>query len=69
VKIKRKPSEDLQRIYFDRPVHPPEGVRFLLREVGITQIAVGTDYPFGMGACEINNLISAVPGLANRTAS
>jgi aminocarboxymuconate-semialdehyde decarboxylase len=63
-KIKRKPSEYLKQIYFDSLVYTPEGLRHLIEEVGVTQIVAGSDYPFDMGAYEIHDLISSVPGLS-----
>jgi aminocarboxymuconate-semialdehyde decarboxylase len=63
-KIKRKPSEYLRQIYFDSLVYTPEALRHLIAEVGVTQIVVGTDYPFDMGSYEIQGLISSVPELS-----
>jgi aminocarboxymuconate-semialdehyde decarboxylase len=62
-KIRRKPSEYLKRIYFDSLVYTPEGLRHLIEEVGVSQVMLGTDYPFDMGAYEPERLIAAVPGL------
>jgi aminocarboxymuconate-semialdehyde decarboxylase len=64
-KIKRKPSEYLKQIYFDSVVYTPEGLRHLVAEVGVTQIVVGTDYPFDMGAYDVHGLISMVPELTD----
>jgi aminocarboxymuconate-semialdehyde decarboxylase len=65
-KIKHKPSEYLRRIYFDSLVYTPEGLRHLIEEVGVTQVMLGTDYPFDMGAYEPTRLIASVPGLTER---
>lgn len=65
-KIKLKPSEYLQRIYFDSLVYTPEGLRHLIEEVGVTQVMLGTDYPFDMGAYEPTRLIASVPGLTEK---
>ena len=65
-KIKHKPSEYLRRIYFDSLVYTPEGLRHLIEEVGVTQVMLGTDYPFDMGAYEPTMLIASVPGLTEK---
>jgi aminocarboxymuconate-semialdehyde decarboxylase len=64
-KIQHKPSQYLKRIYFDSLVYTPEGLRHLIEEVGATQVMLGTDYPFDMGAYEPEKLIAAVPGLTD----
>jgi aminocarboxymuconate-semialdehyde decarboxylase len=64
-KITRKPSQYLKQIYFDTVVYTPEALRHLVAEVGVTQVVVGTDYPFDMGAYDVHGLISAVPGLCD----
>jgi aminocarboxymuconate-semialdehyde decarboxylase len=60
----REPSEYLKQIYFDSLVYTPEGLRHLIAEVGVTQIVVGTDYPFDMGSYGIHDLIAQTPGLS-----
>jgi aminocarboxymuconate-semialdehyde decarboxylase len=65
-KIRCKPSEYLKRIYFDSLVYTAEGLRHLIEEAGVTQILMGTDYPFDMGAYDPYNLIAAVPGLTEQ---
>jgi len=44
--IEKAPSEYLKQIYFDTMLFRPEGVRHLAAEVGVSQLMVGTDYPF-----------------------
>jgi len=63
--IQHKPSQYLKRIYFDTLVYTTEGLRHLVEEVGVTQILLGTDYPFDMGAYEPRTYIAAVPGLTD----
>src|SRR4029077_8799127 len=43
---KKKPSEYLKQLYYDSMVFTPEGLRHLIAEVGVSQIVMGTDYPF-----------------------
>jgi aminocarboxymuconate-semialdehyde decarboxylase len=64
-RIKHKPSEYLKRIYFDSLVYTPEGLRHLVEQVGVTQVLLGTDYPFDMGAYAPRTYIAAVPGLTD----
>jgi aminocarboxymuconate-semialdehyde decarboxylase len=44
--IKKKPSEYLRQMYYDTMVFTPEGLRHLAAEVGVSQLMVGTDYPY-----------------------
>ncbi len=43
------PSTYLKRIWFDSLVYTPRGLETLVREVGASQVVIGTDYPFDMG--------------------
>lgn len=61
--MNRAPSEYLREIYFDTLVYTPESLRHLIAEVGASQVVVGTDYPFDMGAYDVHGLIDAVPQL------
>jgi aminocarboxymuconate-semialdehyde decarboxylase len=45
IKLKKKPSEYLNQIYFDSLVFTPEGLRHLVAQVGASQIVIGTDHP------------------------
>jgi aminocarboxymuconate-semialdehyde decarboxylase len=58
------PSAYLKRIWFDCLVYSPEALRKLIDEVGVSQIVVGTDYPFDMGYYDIHALIGATAGLS-----
>jgi aminocarboxymuconate-semialdehyde decarboxylase len=57
------PSEYLKRIWFDCLVHSPRAVRALIDAVGVSQVVVGTDYPFDMGYYDVHALIRDTPGL------
>jgi aminocarboxymuconate-semialdehyde decarboxylase len=46
VVLKKKPSEYLKQLYFDSLVFSPEAVRHLVAQVGASQIAMGSDYPY-----------------------
>jgi aminocarboxymuconate-semialdehyde decarboxylase len=49
-RIKHAPSWYLRnRLWFDNLMHRPESLAHLLREVGASQVVLGTDYPYDMG--------------------
>ena len=45
IKLKKKPSEYLNQLYFDSLVFTPEGLRHLVAQVGASQIVMGSDQP------------------------
>ena len=46
IKLKRKPTEYLNQMYFDALVFTPEALRHLAAQVGASQIVLGSDHPF-----------------------
>jgi aminocarboxymuconate-semialdehyde decarboxylase len=46
IKLKKQPSEYLKQIYFDSLVFTPEAIRHLAAQVGVSQLVLGSDYPF-----------------------
>ena len=46
IKLKKKPTEYLNQLYFDALVFTPEAVRHLAAQVGPSQIMLGSDHPF-----------------------
>ena len=46
IKLKKKPTQYLRKLYFDSLVFTSEALRHLAAEVGSSQIVLGTDYPF-----------------------
>jgi predicted TIM-barrel fold metal-dependent hydrolase len=46
IHLKKKPSEYLSQIYFDSLVFTPEALRHLVAQVGVSQIMLGSDYPY-----------------------
>lgn len=61
-----KPSSYLQRLHFDSLVYEPRDLALLIERVGVSQVVIGTDYPFDMGHYDIHGLIAAVPGLSDK---
>jgi predicted TIM-barrel fold metal-dependent hydrolase len=45
IKLKKKPTEYLNQIYFDSLVFTPEALRHLVAQVGASQLMIGTDHP------------------------
>ena len=46
IKLKKKPTEYLNQLYFDSLVFTPEALRHLVAQVGASQIMLGSDYPY-----------------------
>jgi aminocarboxymuconate-semialdehyde decarboxylase len=62
--IEKAPSEYLKQLYYDTMLFRPEGVRHLAAEVGVSQLMVGTDYPYPWTDTAID-LILETPGLSD----
>jgi aminocarboxymuconate-semialdehyde decarboxylase len=45
IKLKKKPSEYVNQLYFDAMVFSGEGLRHLVAQVGASQLMLGTDHP------------------------
>jgi predicted TIM-barrel fold metal-dependent hydrolase len=45
IKLKKKPSEYLNQLYYDSIVFTAEGLRHLVAQVGASQVVIGTDHP------------------------
>jgi aminocarboxymuconate-semialdehyde decarboxylase len=58
------PREHLGKLYVDSLVHDPEALRFLIRLLGTSRIALGSDYPFPLGEAEPGKLIASLPELS-----
>src|SRR5262249_34615881 len=57
--MQKAPSDYLKQIWFDSLVYTPNGLEHLVREVGASQVVIGTDYPFDMGTPDPLALIAA----------
>ncbi len=60
----KKPSDYLKQIYFDSLVYRTQNLQHLIDEVGVSQIVLGTDYPYGM---ENRNAVAHVLSVAGLT--
>jgi aminocarboxymuconate-semialdehyde decarboxylase len=45
IKLKKKPTEYLNQLYFDSLVFTAEGLRHLVAQVGASQVVIGSDHP------------------------
>ena len=61
---KRPASEYLRQLYFDSMVFTPEGLRHLVAECGVSQIMIGTDYPFPWSTTTVDHVLKT-PGLTD----
>jgi aminocarboxymuconate-semialdehyde decarboxylase len=61
--MQHPPSEYLKRIFFDSLVYSPQALRMLIDQVGVSQVVIGTDYPFDMGHYDIHALVGATASL------
>ena len=46
IRLKKKPTEYLKQMWFDSLIFTPEAIRHLQRQVGASQIVLGSDYPY-----------------------
>lgn len=58
----RAPRDYLREMFFDTVVYEPIALRHLIDIVGVSQVLLGTDYPFDMGHYAPHALVAAVPG-------
>ncbi len=61
---KLPPSQYLQRLWLDSLVYTPEQLGFLINQAGVSQIVLGTDYPFDMGIDDPLARLDALPRLS-----
>jgi aminocarboxymuconate-semialdehyde decarboxylase len=62
--LKKRPTEYLRQLYFDTMVFTPEGLRHLIAETGVSQIMIGTDYPFPWSTTTVDHVLNT-PGLSD----
>jgi aminocarboxymuconate-semialdehyde decarboxylase len=62
--LKKHPTEYLRQLYFDSMVFTPEGLRHLVAECGVSQIMIGTDYPFPWSTTTVDHVLKT-PGLSD----
>ncbi len=62
----KKPSDYLKQIYFDSLVYNTQNLKHLIDEAGVSQIVLGTDYPYGMENRNSVAHVLSVPGLSDQ---
>ena len=62
--LKKRPTEYLRQLYVDSLVFSPEALRHLIAECGVSQIMIGTDYPYPWTTTAVDHVLNA-PGLSN----
>ncbi len=61
---KKKPSEYMRQIYVDSLVFSPEALRHLVAVCGVSQIGIGTDYPYPWTTTPVDHILNT-PGLSD----
>jgi aminocarboxymuconate-semialdehyde decarboxylase len=59
IKLKKKPSEYLNQLYFDAMVFSAEGLRHLVAQVGASQLMLGTDHPIPWEQHPVDHVMGA----------
>ena len=62
--LKKKPAEYLRQLYFDSMVFTAEGLRHMVAECGVSQIMIGTDFPFPWSTTTVDHVLGT-PGLSD----
>ena len=62
--LRKKPTEYLRQLYYDSIVFTPEALRHLAAETGVSQIVMGTDYPFPWTKTSVDHILGA-PGFTD----
>ena len=61
--ISMPPSELALRLYYDTVLHNPKALGFLVDQVGVERVLMGSDYPFEMGDPEPVRTVESIPGI------
>jgi aminocarboxymuconate-semialdehyde decarboxylase len=59
IKLKKKPSEYVNQLYFDAMVFSGEGLRHLVSQVGASQLMLGTDHPIPWEVAPVDHVLGA----------
>jgi aminocarboxymuconate-semialdehyde decarboxylase len=62
--LKKRPTEYLKQLYFDSLIFTSEALRHLIAQAGISQIVLGTDYPFPWTTTAVDHVLGT-PGLSD----
>lgn len=64
IKLKKKPTEYLNQMYFDSLVFTSEALRHLIAQVGVSQLVLGTDHPIPWAEDAVGHVLNT-PGLSD----
>ena len=64
IKLKKKPTEYLNQMYFDTLVFTSEALRHLIAQVGVSQLVIGTDHPIPWAEDAVDHVLNT-PGLTD----
>jgi aminocarboxymuconate-semialdehyde decarboxylase len=64
VTLKKKPTEYLRQLYYDTIIFTPEALRHLIAHVGVSQLMLGSDYPFPWTRTSVDHILNT-PGLSD----
>jgi aminocarboxymuconate-semialdehyde decarboxylase len=59
IRLKKKPSEYLNQLYYDAMVFSGEGLRHLVAQVGASQLMLGTDHPIPWEQHPVDHVMGA----------
>jgi aminocarboxymuconate-semialdehyde decarboxylase len=62
--LKKRPTEYLKQLYFDSLVFTPEGLRHLVAECGVSQIVLGSDWPYPWNSASVDHVLKT-PSLSD----
>jgi aminocarboxymuconate-semialdehyde decarboxylase len=62
--LKKRPTEYLKQLYFDSLIFTGEALRHLIAQCGVSQIVLGTDYPFPWTTTAVDHVLET-PGLSD----
>ena len=61
---KKRATEYLKQLYFDSLIFTPEALRHLIAECGVSQVMMGTDYPYPWTTTSVDHILTT-PGLSD----
>src|SRR5207248_10737709 len=59
VALKKQPSEYVRQLYYDTLIFSSEALRHLAAEVGVSQLMLGTDYPYPWQPASVDHILEA----------
>ncbi len=62
--LQKRPTEYLKQLYFDSLVFTSEALRHLAAQVGVSQIVLGSDWPYPWNSASVDHVL-ATPSLSN----